>query len=98
MSMFLLLVIGGGWSTTGADNMARLLAAKADKELSRYVGVSQSIKKEIKQLMPTALVKPDCKPTREDMSRWLAASVPLLGSQAPGKMWVKYVLRPLTSA
>ena len=91
--------IGGGWSSRGTDHMARLLAAKANNELSRYSGSSGDFKREkITRVLPSRIVDPKSKPSKEDISRWLAATLPLLEGPSSGQMWVKYVLRPLTSA
>lgn len=91
--------IGGGWSSTGTDHMARLLAAKANQELSKYSGGSDGFERDrIRRVLPPKLVDPKSKPSEKDLSEWLAASVPLLEGPASGKMWAKYVLRPLTSA
>jgi hypothetical protein len=91
--------IGGGWSSRGTDHMARLLAAKANNELSKYSGSSGGfIRERITRVLPTKIVDPKSKPSKEDLSRWLAATMPLLEGPSSGKMWVKYVLRPLTSA
>ncbi len=79
--------------------MARLLAAKANNELSKYSGGSEDFKREqIKKALPQTLVDPKSKPSKKDLSEWLAATMPLLEGPASGKMWVKYVIRPLTSA
>ncbi|MGB4504761.1 MAG: UPF0236 family protein, partial [Syntrophaceticus sp.] len=91
--------IGGGWSPTGTDHMARLLAAKANKELFKYSGVTGSFKRDqITSVLPKTLVDPQSKPNKEDISEWMAAAMPILEGPSSGKMWVKYVLRPLTSA
>lgn len=91
--------IGGGWSPTGTDHMARLLAAKANKELFKYSGVTGSFKRDrITSVLPKTLVDPQSKPSKEDISEWMAAAMPILDGPSSGKMWVKYVLRPLTSA
>lgn len=91
--------IGGGWSSTGTDHMARLLAAKANNEISKYSGSSGGFERErITRALPSKLVDPKSKPSKKDLSEWLAATVPLLEGPASGKMWAKYVLRPLTSA
>lgn len=91
--------IGGGWSSTGTDHMARLLAAKANNEISKYSGSSGGFERErIARVLPSKLVDPKSKPSKKDLSEWLAAAVPLLEGPASGKMWAKYVLRPLTSA
>lgn len=91
--------IGGGWSPTGTDHMARLLAAKANKELFKYSGVTGSFKRgQITSVLPKTLVDPQSKPSKEDISEWMAAAMPILDGPSSGKMWVKYVLRPLTSA
>lgn len=91
--------IGGGWSSTGTDHMARLLAAKANNELSKYSGDSQGFKRDrIANVLPKTIVNPKSKPSKKDVSEWLAASMPLLEGPASDKMWVKYVIRPLTSA
>lgn len=91
--------IGGGWSPTGTDHMARLLAAKANEELFKYSGVTGSFKRDqITSVLPKTLVDPQSKPSKEDISEWMAAAMPILDGPSSGKMWVKYVLRPLTSA
>lgn len=91
--------IGGGWSSAGTDHMARLLAAKANNELPRYLGASRGFNpRRIKKVVPTKLVDSQSKASKKELNEWMAATVPLLEGPASGKMWVKYVLRPLTSA
>jgi len=91
--------IGGGWSSAGADDMARLLAAKANKELSKYSGEWKDYNRnQIASVLPSKLIDPQSKPSKEELNDWIAATMPLLKGPASSKMWVKYVLRPLTSA
>ncbi|MGI6406413.1 MAG: ISLre2 family transposase [Syntrophaceticus sp.] len=90
--------IGGGWSSTGTDHMARLLAAKANNELVKYSGVSDGYKRDqIASVLPKTLVDPRSKSSKKDTNEWLAAAMPVLEGPSSGKTWVKYVLRQLTS-
>lgn len=91
--------IGGGWGSTGTDHMARLLAAKSNKELFKYSGVTKGFKRErLLNALPKALVDSSFKPSKEDTGKWLAATMPVLDGPSSGEMWVRHVLRPLVSA
>jgi hypothetical protein len=89
--------IGARWSPAGTDNMARLLAAKANQELSRYATHYQPIEQEkLIKVLPESLVKPNDKDSQRDYSNWLAAEIPARFGPHADHMWVKYVLREIS--
>ena len=84
--------IGARWTEQGADHMARLLAAKSNGELPRYL-----------EPRPTAVAMHsitggDLEPAKarpEDVEAWLKADVPALTGPFAGTPWIKHVLREI---
>jgi hypothetical protein len=87
--------IGARWTPEGADRMGRLLAAKANDELSKYVcrtpGALCSL------LESEVVVEKQASHREEDLEAWLRASMPALKGPFAGKTWIKYVLREIGS-
>jgi len=87
--------IGARWTLEGADRMGRLLAAKANNELTKYVNRSQST---VGQLLESDVpVEKQTVNSKEDLGAWLRASMPALKGPFAGKPWIKYVLREIAS-
>lgn len=87
--------IGARWTSEGADRMGRLLAAKANDELTRYVNQSQS---KVGQLLEFDVpVVKEAVAGKEDIEAWLRASMPALQGPFAGRPWIKYVLREIGS-
>ncbi|KUK36455.1 MAG: Uncharacterized protein XD66_0830 [Thermacetogenium phaeum] len=85
--------LGAKWTTTGGDRMARLLAAKANGELSNYASrwpVEHEKLREIAQLKPVEKQKV------EEIGEWLQATIPALKGPFADRSWIKHVLRELT--
>lgn len=89
--------LGAKWTTSGGDRMARLLAAKANGELSNYVlrwPLEHGKLKEIAQIKPVE--KPVEKQKAGEIGEWLQATIPALKGPFADRPWIKHVLRELT--
>lgn len=87
--------IGARWTLKGADRMSRLLAAKANGELCRYAGKSETtLAKLFEEESPLEKVS-NCR--QEDVGSWLRATMPALYGPFAGRPWVKYVLKEIAS-
>jgi hypothetical protein len=87
--------VGARWTLEGADRMGRLLAAKANGELSRYVAKPKTtLASLLSDEVPVEKVD-GCH--QEDLEAWLRASMPALYGPSAGKPWVKYVLKEIAS-
>ncbi len=81
--------------------MARLLAARANGELSKYT-VRWSVEhKKLKEAVQLETIKLKTESSSEgkiagDIGEWLQASVPALRGPFAGRPWIKHVLRELT--
>ena len=85
--------IGARWTPEGADRMARLLAAKANGELSRYsCGAKSNLAKLGAFDMPLEKATP-CHD--EDLEAWLRATMPALKGPYASRPWIKYVLKEM---
>lgn len=85
--------LGARWTVSGGDRMARVLAAKANGELSHYVlrwPVQNQKLKECTDVVRSRKTK------LEDVEKWLRASLPALKGPFADRPWVKYVLRELS--
>lgn len=90
--------IGARWTPGGTDRMSRLLAARANDELERYVKRSATPGwAVVHQVMGTSAIQLSAKPLGEDPAAWLEANVPALEGPFASAPWVKYVLKTLTS-
>jgi len=87
--------IGARWSVEGADRMSRLLAARANDELHRYIGQSKSIVSQLLNFDTPVEKKFVC--GKEDLESWVRASMPALRGPFAGRPWVKYVLKEIGS-
>lgn len=88
--------IGGSWSEAGADRMARLLAARTNKELQKYVRAKDMPHLELlRKVVGTSAI--DDSHLKEDPEDWLRAEMPALRGPFSGLPWIKYVLRELSS-
>lgn len=87
--------IGARWTLEGADRMGRLLAAKANGELTHYVGKAENAwAKLITDDVPVQKVAACHK---EDMGAWLKGTMPALKGPFASSPWVKYVLKEIAS-
>lgn len=85
--------LGARWTISGGDRMARVLAAKANGELSNY---TLRWPVEHRKLREIAQLKPVEKQKTEDVEKWLQSSVPALKGPFADRPWIKYVLRELS--
>lgn len=79
--------------------MARILATKANGELSQHTTrwvVNHERLKEIADTKKTDAKKEVEKQRAEDIEKWLRVSMPALRGPFAGQPWVKYVLRELS--
>lgn len=86
--------IGARWTLEGADRMGRLLAAKANGELTRYVGPARST---LADLLTDDVAVEKVAACQEDLGAWLRATMPALYGPFAGEPWIKYVLREIAS-
>lgn len=75
--------------------MGRLLAAKANGELTRYVGNAKSSLADL--LTDDAPVEKVAACHREDLGAWLRVTMPALYGPFAVQPWIKYVLREISS-
>lgn len=87
--------IGARWTLEGADRMGRLLAAKANGELARYAGKTESTLAKLLKEEPVVEKVATCH--QEDVGAWLRATMPALYGPFAGRPWVKYVLKEIAS-
>lgn len=87
--------IGARWTLKGADRMSRLLAAKANGELCRYTGKSESTLAKLFEEESSLEKVTNC--CQEDVGSWLRATMPALYGPFASRPWVKYVLKEITS-
>ncbi len=77
--------------------MARLLAAKANGELSKYATRWPVEHRKLKELMQaTPREKEIRKQKAEEVGKWLQATIPALKGPFTDRPWIKHVLRELT--
>ena len=88
---------GARWSDTGADHLVHLLPARANGELP---GVARQVWRAQPELIRRAAgdkpIRAEGRPSGQDPSAWLRASLPALCGPSADEPWVKYVLRVLT--
>lgn len=84
---------GAAWTISGGDRMARVLAARANKDIENYIS-RWTI--EAKKLKEAAKNRPKTSLGVEDVEAWLKARLPALRGPSAGAPWVKYVLRELS--
>ena len=87
--------IGARWTPEGADRMGRLLTAKANDELSKYVRNTSSRLCDL--LESEVVIEKQALHGKEDLEAWLRASMPALKGPFAGKPWIKYVLKEIGS-
>lgn len=88
---------GARWSNTGADHLARLLAARANGELSEVARqVWQAQPELIRRVAGDKPIRAEGRLPGQDPAAWLRASLPALYGPAADEPWVKYMLRVLT--
>ncbi|MFO7951809.1 MAG: ISLre2 family transposase [Bacillota bacterium] len=85
--------IGARWTTTGANRMSRLLAAKANGELNSYISGKKDTIKELLEFEP--VLKTTSRDKQEDLEAWLSTSMPALSGPHSSRPWIKYILREL---
>ncbi len=86
--------IGARWTETGADCMARLLAAKSNDELLRHLEPRPAA------VAADTLIREDFEPAKarpEDIEAWIRAKVPALTGPFASRPWIKHVLKGLVS-
>ena len=89
---------GAGWSEQGADHLARLLAKKANGELSEALKAKWKTKPEvIKRLVgeKKPFIDADVLIGAKDYGEWLRTTMPVLYGPAQSAPWVKYIMRYL---
>ncbi len=87
--------IGARWTLEGANRMGRLLAAKANGELPRYVAKPKST---LENLLPEQTFMEKVSAChQEDLEAWLRATMPALYGPFAGRPWIKYVLKEIAS-
>lgn len=84
---------GAAWTIPGGDRMARVLAARANKDIENYIS-RWTI--EAKKLKEAAKNRPKTSLGVEDVEAWLRVRLPALRGPFAGTPWVKYVLRELS--
>lgn len=84
--------LGARWTISGGDRMARVLAAKANGELTNHTARWLVDHQKLKEIVH---VKPVEKQKAEDVEKWLRASVPALKGPFADRPWIKHVLREL---
>ncbi|SMB95932.1 Uncharacterised protein family (UPF0236) [Thermanaeromonas toyohensis ToBE] len=87
--------LGARWTTSGADRMARVLAAKANGELEQYIWRWPVEQQKLKEIVKAKAKEVD-RPKVEDIEKWLRVSLPALRGPYADRIWVKHVLRELT--
>ncbi|SMB93595.1 Uncharacterised protein family (UPF0236) [Thermanaeromonas toyohensis ToBE] len=87
--------LGARWTTSGADRMARVLAAKANGELEQYIWRWPVEQQKLKEIVKAKAKEVD-RPKAEDIEKWLRVSLPALRGPYADRIWVKHVLRELT--
>lgn len=93
--------LGARWTPAGADRMARLLAAKANGDLSKYS--TESAEQASRPALKTRPTSPE-EPVRsldekaEEVGAWLRAKVPALQGPYQGRGFIKYALRQIVLA
>jgi len=86
--------IGARWTTSGADRMSRLLAAKANGELNNYISGNRSTIKELLEFEPIIKQSPGDK--QEDLEACLRTKMPALSGPHAARPWIKYILKELS--
>jgi len=87
--------IGARWTLEGANRMGRLLAAKANGELPRYVAKPKST---LENLLPEQTFMEKVSACHQkDLEAWLRATMPALYGPFAGRPWIKYVLKEIAS-
>lgn len=90
--------IGARWTPGGTNRMARLLAARSNGELHRYVAWCwKADRDKLNQAVGVRPVESAPPRRKEDLGEWLRATVPALKGPFRAEPWIKYVLRVLTS-
>lgn len=89
---------GARWSSAGADHLARLLAARANGELSEFMPRARPMNQELlaRLASPPVLVREALAAIGDDPAGWLRASLPALEGPHAAKPWVKWCLREIT--
>ncbi len=86
--------IGARWTDSGANRMSRLLAAKANGELTSYISGKKNTIKELLEFEP--VFKNTSRDKQEDLEAWLSTSMPALSGPHSSRPWIKYILKELT--
>ena len=91
---------GARWTPEGADRMARLLAAKANGELSKYSTPSAPTSRPVSGMQMIASTENIDHLDRkaEEIGAWLRARVPALQGPYQGRGFIKHVLRQIVLA
>ena len=87
--------VGARWTLKGAGRMGRLLAAKANGELSRYVAKPKSALENL--LSEQTFMEKVSACHQKDLEAWLRATMPALYGPFAGRPWIKYVLKEIAS-
>jgi len=90
---------GARWTPDGADRMSRLLAAKANGELGKYLVTGDHGAKKPRPIPQAEAERVrDVDEEAEEIGAWLRARVPALTGPYQSRPFVKYVLRQIVMA
>jgi hypothetical protein len=87
---------GARWSGRGADHLARLLAARTNGELERFL--RREGKRDAPRcasLLPEQPVRPATASEMADLEEWLRVRIPALYGPHAARPWIKHLLREL---
>lgn len=85
---------GASWTISGGDRMARVLAARANKEIEKHISAWAVEAKKLRRAIES---RPKAKSLGvADIESWLKVRLPALRGSSSGTPWVKYVLRELS--
>lgn len=91
--------IGARWTPGGTDRMARLLAARSNGELSRYLSKAPKGRPEIiRKAVDRIAARVESTYSGIDTEAWLNATLPALKGPFSSRPWVKFALRQIVHA
>lgn len=89
--------IGARWTPGGADRMGRLLGAKSNGELRRYLSRWQAARPGPAMASVPSNAGQITSESAEDIEAWLRAKMPALTGPHAGRPWIKHILREIAS-
>ena len=88
--------MGARWTPEGTDRIARLLAARSNGELSRYLSKAPKGRPEIiRKAVDRIAARVESTYSGIDTEAWLNATLPALKGPFSSKPWVKFALRQI---